>query len=462
MGEGDIAQIIMQTAIASGIDPYLALAVAQQESGLNPGAIGDGGYSFGLYQENTAGGAGSTYLNNGGSYEDFFDPVSSTQRFADRVKYAMSQLGPDATPGEIAYAAQRPANRDAYIGAIDGLYQQSATSGGGGPKLMADVIGGGDNVSYDPNNPYDPGLFGDTGTGDGTTPSDAGAGTDTGADQPWYVNLWNFLSHLGQGSSGAPPADAPVPGSESKGAPVHYQSLGNGRILFTYSDGTTEVKDFGTSGTSGGTSLSDQAAKAGFYKFDYNEGYTPDVDAYVKYMAAKNAKAISGGGGSAGSGIVNLGSGRYLVKNPDGTYTEKTFGGAGGAGSATPPSLDPTRSSIVNYLRALLGQNDLPYSAVTPARTTGADASSAAPAVPTTTTPAPAPVAPPPVPGTTPSAGVTPPPSFSTPGTVNPSVPTLVTDPNIPQNATVVAPYGKQVSLAPGITPADFLAKLGQ
>lgn len=442
----DIQSLIIQAALDAGIDPYLALAVATQESGLNPNAVGDGGYSFGLYQENTAGGAGSTFLNNGGNFNDFFDPYSSTLRFADRVKYAQSQLGPDATPGEIAYAAQRPANRDAYIGAINGLY------GSGGADMT-----------------YDPSLFGETGQDTGTDnppPPDTGAGGGLNIfGQPTSGNpvgdFWNFITGIFKpGDTGtATTSTPPVPGSEDKGPPIHYQSLGNGRILFTYSDGSTEVKDFGTAGTSAAPykSLDQAAAAAGFYKPDGS----PDTQSYLDYQARKLGTA---GGTASKNGIVNLGSGRYLTQNPDGTYTEHSFGGtAAGAGGVTPPSLDPTRSSIVSYLRALLGQNDLPYSGVTPAQAPASGPSSTPPSG-SAQPPAPAPslATPPSLTPTTPAAALTPPPAFSTPGTVSPTVPTLITEPNIPPDATIAAPYGKQVSLAPGWTPDAFMKALGQ
>lgn len=316
----EIQTIIFQTALAAGIDPFLALAVAQQESGFNPQAVGDGGYSFGLFQENTAGGAGSTYLNNGGSYEDFFDPVSATQRFAERIKWAMQNLGPDATPGEIGYAAQRPADREGYTSKINSLYGSLGGSApGGGEALVA--------------REYDPGLFG-----------------EDGGDQPQQEDFWSWVAGIpgavggavggalgglfggGGADASAPPEDLPpVPGSESKGAPIHYQSLGSGRILLTYADGTTEVKDYGTSGTT-----------------------------------------ASGGSTAASTRVVNLGGGRYLAIGADGTVQERNFGGGaggttGGAAAAnpfTPPSLDPSRSKIVAYLQALLGQNALPYNAV--------------------------------------------------------------------------------------------------
>lgn len=180
---------------------------------------------------------------------------------------------------------------------------------------------------------YDPGLFGDTGTGDGTMPQDGGGG-----------DFWSWLAGIPGaiggavggifgGGDGTDPNAAqdlpPVPGSEDKGAPIHYQSLGGGRILLTYADGTIEVKDFGTTGTT------------------------------------------AAGGTAAATRVISLGGGRYLTIGPNGVE-EKTFGGGaggGGGGTAadnplTPPSLEPGRSRIVAYLQALLGQNALPYNAV--------------------------------------------------------------------------------------------------
>lgn len=50
MGRQDVQSMIVNIAQQEGVDPSLALAVAQQESGFNPSAIGDGGKSFGLFQ----------------------------------------------------------------------------------------------------------------------------------------------------------------------------------------------------------------------------------------------------------------------------------------------------------------------------------------------------------------------------------------------------------------------------
>ena len=50
MSKQDVQSMIVNIAQQEGVDPSLALAVAQQESGFNPNAVGDGGNSFGLFQ----------------------------------------------------------------------------------------------------------------------------------------------------------------------------------------------------------------------------------------------------------------------------------------------------------------------------------------------------------------------------------------------------------------------------
>lgn len=46
----DIQSMIVRIAKEEGVDPAIMLSIAQQESGFNPNAVGDGGKSFGLFQ----------------------------------------------------------------------------------------------------------------------------------------------------------------------------------------------------------------------------------------------------------------------------------------------------------------------------------------------------------------------------------------------------------------------------
>ena len=132
----DVEEVIRSTARTAAIDPDVALAVARQESGLNPRARGDrrGTYgigandpravddfcSFGLFQENVCGGAGETHLQRGGKFSDLFDPIGSTMRFAERYRTAAASFV-GASPGRIAAAAQRPYDQEGYARSVDAM-----------------------------------------------------------------------------------------------------------------------------------------------------------------------------------------------------------------------------------------------------------------------------------------------------------------------------------------------------
>lgn len=118
-----IYNIIDTTASESGVDPTLALATAQQESGFNPYAVGDGGTSFGLYQLHQGGLLGS------------MPPSQATDPQANATKAIANIAGihnayPFITdPGTIAAMAQRPANPTAYAQAVDKRINDIQTKG---------------------------------------------------------------------------------------------------------------------------------------------------------------------------------------------------------------------------------------------------------------------------------------------------------------------------------------------
>lgn len=150
----DVADLIRRVATGRGEDPALALATARVESGFRVDARGDpipderaiGGYcSFGLFQENVCGGAGTGY-----AVADLFDPEGATSRFEDRVQRVRS-TGIVGSPGAIAAAAQRPADPFGYAAKVDALYgayassSSSPTSGtapAGGTDACANVDAG--------------------------------------------------------------------------------------------------------------------------------------------------------------------------------------------------------------------------------------------------------------------------------------------------------------------------------
>lgn len=121
-----------------GFDPVVADAVSLIESGggrslygdrddpadgIDPRAVEgpDGGWfwSLGPFQENVAGGAGESHLRRGGKLADLFDPVSATDRFIDRYRWAEGTAFLGETPGQVAARAQRPADPDRYASRVD-------------------------------------------------------------------------------------------------------------------------------------------------------------------------------------------------------------------------------------------------------------------------------------------------------------------------------------------------------
>lgn len=126
-------KVIADLARSGGGDPVLAVAVAKEESGFNPNAIGDQGHSIGLFQENDQGaGAGMTV-------EQREDVAGSVSRFLDRVRQVLAS-GFTGSPGQIAAAAQRPADPYGYARAVDYLYgqyeHQTYIGGGASPVTM--------------------------------------------------------------------------------------------------------------------------------------------------------------------------------------------------------------------------------------------------------------------------------------------------------------------------------------
>jgi hypothetical protein len=145
MSRQNIINLIYQIAPKYGADPRLMAAVAQVESGFNPGAVGDNGSSYGLFQDHVGGAGGSTH----GEARRYLDPRLSIAHAAQRFKGARSAAD--------AYGVQRPANREDYIAKV------SAALGGKPSGLNAPVSGG------------------ELGASSGAAPAPAGGG-DAGRD----------------------------------------------------------------------------------------------------------------------------------------------------------------------------------------------------------------------------------------------------------------------------------------
>lgn len=134
-GDGtDPVSIITRVANELGVDPKLALAIAKQESGLDPMAIGDGGHSVGLFQLNDQGeGAGMSVADR--------QNAETNARIALTQVAAVARAHPDWTPGQIAAAAQRPADQATYAQRVNALYQGGPITAG--PTSTAPGAGGG-------------------------------------------------------------------------------------------------------------------------------------------------------------------------------------------------------------------------------------------------------------------------------------------------------------------------------
>lgn len=113
-----VVNTITSVAQQLGVDPNLALATAYKESGFNPTAVGDKGSSFGLFQLHRGGELGSL------TQQQAFDP-STNARTALSVLANIRGIG---SPGDVAAAAQRPADPAAYAKVVNGYY--AALTGG--------------------------------------------------------------------------------------------------------------------------------------------------------------------------------------------------------------------------------------------------------------------------------------------------------------------------------------------
>jgi hypothetical protein len=118
-----VVDIITLEARKWGIDPRLALAMARQESGLDPHAVGDQGHSIGLFQLNDQGmGFGLTPAQRQ-------DPWLNADI---ALRSLASSRGRYPDPGQWAAASQKPFDPVGYAAKIDaalGIGSSSAASG---------------------------------------------------------------------------------------------------------------------------------------------------------------------------------------------------------------------------------------------------------------------------------------------------------------------------------------------
>lgn len=113
-GDPAVVQAIIKAAQDTGVDPRLALAIAQHESNFRANAVSGNGCDRGVFQLNTCGGEGvgvPDYLIN--------DPYSNAKIALSKVAQVQREH-PDWTPGQIAQGAQRADNtNNRYVDAIN-------------------------------------------------------------------------------------------------------------------------------------------------------------------------------------------------------------------------------------------------------------------------------------------------------------------------------------------------------
>lgn len=124
----DIQSMIVRVAKEEGVDPAIMLAIAQQESGFNPNAVGDGGKSFGLFQ---------IYSSAHPDYKGGTDPEANA-RYATRLfKGLLNQNNGSVNRALWAYNAGQgnvnkgilPSSTKQYINNIAALTPQFRQAG---------------------------------------------------------------------------------------------------------------------------------------------------------------------------------------------------------------------------------------------------------------------------------------------------------------------------------------------
>lgn len=110
-----IEQLIRRVAAEVGVDPDLAVAVARQESGLNPRAHNPNGEdSWGLFQGNRKGGMGTGYTP-----EQLMDPEFNARLMLSAMAATQKKTG--LTGGALAAASQRPADPQGYARSVNAM-----------------------------------------------------------------------------------------------------------------------------------------------------------------------------------------------------------------------------------------------------------------------------------------------------------------------------------------------------
>jgi hypothetical protein len=119
-GAKENAQVVAGVAAKVGVDPVVAVAMMLVESGGRNTAVGDGGTSFGLFQLHEGGMLTAAGLTK----EQAFDPETNASVALKSLAHEWAK-GPNRSPGDIAAASQRPADKIGYAQKVNGALGQA-------------------------------------------------------------------------------------------------------------------------------------------------------------------------------------------------------------------------------------------------------------------------------------------------------------------------------------------------
>jgi cell wall-associated NlpC family hydrolase len=132
---GNVAlDAIKRAAAAHGLDWRALAAVSHYESGLDPGAVGDGGHAFGLFQLNNAGGT----ITGNPNPRQYLDPYKNADFAASAIaRLGIGKLPVDQQAAQIVRRFERPARPDPEVqGALDWLHQNFKGNAGSTPPQV--------------------------------------------------------------------------------------------------------------------------------------------------------------------------------------------------------------------------------------------------------------------------------------------------------------------------------------
>lgn len=121
-----VAQIVSEVAQQFGIPPAVALAMGEQESGLNSTAVGDNGTSFGVFQLHEGGELGS-------HTQAWADNVRNNAETALREVAAVKAANPGEDWGWVTAHAQRPTDETGYAASVNSILNGYTSSGQSDP-----------------------------------------------------------------------------------------------------------------------------------------------------------------------------------------------------------------------------------------------------------------------------------------------------------------------------------------